>query len=83
MWVLALAWAALSLWLLMRIGLVAYVFALFTGDLFLILPITLQTSAWYFGRGALGFLLILSISLYGFRVSLGGRRLVDISAMGN
>jgi hypothetical protein len=42
---------------------------------------TLQTSAWYFGMGLTGFLIIGAIAVYGFRTSLGGRRLLDIATV--
>ena len=37
-------------------------------------PVTLDTNAWYFGRSAFVLLLLAGFALYGFVVSLGGKR---------
>ena len=37
-------------------------------------PVTLDTNAWYFGRSAFALLMLAALALYGFFVSLGGKR---------
>ncbi len=39
-------------------------------------PLTLDTSAWYFGRSLFCLLLVAAMAFYGFVVSLGGKRLL-------
>ena len=65
---------AVVLILLFRFGLLA-IGAAFYAYLFLRrVPITLDPSAWYFGRSALTLALLIAIALYGFFISLGGKR---------
>ncbi len=40
------------------------------------MPVTLDTAAWYFGRSLFALLFIAAVALYGFVVSLGGKRLL-------
>jgi hypothetical protein len=42
-------------------------------------PITFETSAWYAGYGYAALFVVGGIAFYGFRTSLGGRRLVEIA----
>jgi hypothetical protein len=37
-------------------------------------PVTLDSSAWYFGRSLFALLLLTAFALYGFFISLGGKR---------
>src|SRR5205823_2059809 len=60
--------------LLFRFGLLA-TGAAFYAYLFLRrVPITLDPSAWYFGRSTFALALLIAIALYGFFISLGGKR---------
>ena len=59
---------------LFRFGLLAYSAATFSYILLRRVPITLDPSAWYFGRSILMLALFLAISIYSFIVSLGGKR---------
>ena len=77
----ALANVALLLFVLLRIGLVATLMLACVQRLFSDYPITLQSSAWYSGIGFAALLVIAAIALYGFRVSLGGRRLLDFAGV--
>jgi hypothetical protein len=43
--------------------------------------LTLNTSAWYFGSGFAAFLMVLAITFYGFRISLGSRPLLDLAGV--
>jgi len=61
---------------LKRFGLFAFMVALFVGGLFADFPMTFQASAWYAGYGYAALGLIGAITLYGFKMSLGGRPLV-------
>jgi serine/threonine-protein kinase len=71
----------LMFFLVVRHGLLGLAIYLFISELFLFIPMTLQTSAWFFGMGLTGFLIIGAIAVYGFRTSLGGRRLLDITTV--
>jgi hypothetical protein len=42
------------------------------------LPHTLDFSAWYAGTTAVPLILLALLALYGFRASLGGRRLIEL-----
>ena len=46
-------------------------------------PIAFQPSAWYFSAGLFGLAIIAAITLYGFRTSLGSRRLLNVSRVGD
>ena len=72
---MALVGYSLSLFLLMRFGLVASVLVWFVEFSFRRILITLDTSAWYapYGFAALGILAL--IVLYSFRTSLAGQPL--------
>jgi hypothetical protein len=69
---------ALILWILMRFGLVSLVFLNFVGS-FALVPATLDSSAWYFGKGLTAVALFMIVILYAFRHSLGGRTLLGAS----
>jgi serine/threonine-protein kinase len=70
---LALIHAALIVWLLMRVGLLATIVADYVTNLFVFSPLTMHASAWYAGIGYGVLFVTALITLYGFRVSLGGR----------
>ena len=64
------------LFLLMRFGLVAVVFAWLVSDWFDTFPMTFDTSAWYSGYGYAALAIFAVFVLYAFRFSLGGRPLL-------
>jgi serine/threonine-protein kinase len=76
---LVIAGAAALLAVILRFGLVSITVAPMTGGLW-IAPITLRTSTWYSGIGYVALLATAAIAFYGFRTSLGGRRLLSPEA---
>jgi serine/threonine-protein kinase len=75
----ALVEEGLTLFVLLRFGLVAGIAGSVVFGLFLY-PITFRTSAWYAGGGYVALLFIAVLALYAFRTSLGSRRLLDLPA---
>jgi len=71
---------ALALVVLFRFGLLALAASTFTSLLIMRLPITFDTSLWYFGRSLFGVLVLAALAIYGFVIALGGKRfLPDIA----
>ena len=64
---------SLSVFLLIRFGLLAFVATGFFNTLLSNFPLTTQGSAWYAGISLAGILLMAAIALYAFYTSLGGR----------
>lgn len=62
---------------ILRFGLFAAIFASAIQDV-LRLPHTLDFSAWYAGTVTVPLLLLTLLAIYGFRTSLGGRRLIQL-----
>jgi len=62
--------------LLKRVGLGAFVVAMFVDRLFHDFPLTVHASAWYAGYGYAALAIVAAIALYGFKTSLGGRPFV-------
>ena len=71
--------ASIVVYVPMRFGLLALVTTLFFIPLLDTRPLTLDTSAWYFGVSLATLLFILAVNLAAFRISLGGRRLLSPS----
>lgn len=71
--IMALVIAALTLTVFLRFGLLAVIVAGTINNLFLVFPVALDPSRWYFARGLIPVLLCVAIALYGFRTSLGNR----------
>jgi len=70
--------SVLLFFLLMRFGLIATTFYMFTYRcIFINHPITLQASAWYSGYGYFVIAIFMAIVLYAFCYSLGGRPLIS------
>jgi serine/threonine-protein kinase len=69
--------SALGIFVLLRFGLVAFVFVTLTSYLFSVFPITLDVSAWYSGYGFAALAIYAALVLYAFRTSLGGRPLLS------
>jgi hypothetical protein len=72
--VFATIWAGV----LLRFGLLATIAIDALRRVLQSLPHTLDTSAWYMGTVTLPLILILALAVYGFRVSLGGRKLIQV-----
>jgi hypothetical protein len=68
----AILYTALALGAL-RFGLVALVVILFTVDLALNIPVTLNASSWYFTNSALALASIAAIAIWGFYIALAGQ----------
>jgi serine/threonine-protein kinase len=62
---------------MLRFGLIAAIFGYAIKSI-LRLPHTLDFSAWYAGTTAVPLVLIALLAIYGFRTSLGGRRLIQL-----
>jgi predicted Ser/Thr protein kinase len=62
---------------MLRFGLIAAIFGYATKSI-LRLPHTLDFSAWYAGTTAVPLILLALLAVYGFRTSLGGRRLIQL-----
>jgi hypothetical protein len=71
--VIGLILNALTVFLLIRLGLLSLVASVVFGTCFLSLPLTMQGSAWYAGISLTGILLMAALAFYGFYTSLGGR----------
>ena len=70
----ALVWGAV----LLRFGLVVAMVADAVLAILRAIPLTLDLSAWYAGAAAVPLLLIVLLALYGFRTSLGKRKLIRL-----
>ena len=64
--------------LLLRYGIVPLVVSIFTADLLLSNPRTLDFSAWYIPQSLLALLVVLAVAVYGFRCTVAGKRLFEI-----
>ena len=73
----AIAVGAILTVVILRFGLIAAIFSSAIQDI-LRLPHTLDFSAWYAGTAAVPLVLIALLAIYGFRISLGGRRLIQL-----
>jgi serine/threonine-protein kinase len=71
----------LSVFLLIRLGMLALVASGVFQFCFLSLPLTTQGSAWYAGISLAGILLMAAMAFYGFYTSLGGRPLFGGAAL--
>lgn len=69
----AIVWAAALTLIGSRVGLVALVAFDITQAILQGFPLTLHPSDWYFNRSVMGLTLCLSLAVYGFHTSLGGR----------
>ena len=63
----------LTLFVLIRFGLLAFATSVFLTNLINLTPITLRLSYWYAGRSLFVLLFIVALALYGFRTALAGR----------
>ena len=65
---------------LRRLGLVAFAITAFVENMFVVFPMTFQTSAWYAGYGYVALALVAVIALYGARTSLAGQPIFGATA---
>ena len=72
----ALALAAAFVFVFLRFGLLALVFAFFF-EHFLDFPLTTDPSAWYFGTSFFLMLVLAGLAVYGFRIATAGEPLVS------
>jgi hypothetical protein len=70
--------ALITLRVMVRRGLLALAVAAYAWILLRTLPPVLDTSAWYFGRFALGALVVLAFAVYGLIVSVGDKPLFGV-----
>jgi serine/threonine-protein kinase len=70
--VFVLVAAAVEIFVFVRFGLLAWVFANYFGHC-LQFPLTTDSSAWYAGTSLLVLLVLAAIAVYGFRIALAGR----------
>jgi len=61
--------------LLLRWGLLALIGEYFANNVFIAIPFTAHTSAWYFGYSIFMLAAILALAVWGFRTATAGRRL--------
>ena len=73
--------SALSIFVLLRFGLVSFLVTFFILVLFGNSPATLDSSTWYFGYGFAILTVFAAIVLYALRTSLGGRPLLTPSRL--
>jgi hypothetical protein len=73
--------AVVGVMLLTRFGLLSGVAATFVDIVIYATPITLDPSAWYFGRSLGVLIVLLAITVYGFYTSLGGKPLFIAPAL--
>jgi hypothetical protein len=57
----------------LRFGLVALAITLFTADLALNIPVTLNPSAWYFTNTTLALAAVAALAIWGFYTALAGQ----------
>jgi hypothetical protein len=60
----------------MRLGLLALAVGIFLDGLLISLPVSVNTSAWYFGDTVLALGSVVAIAAWGFWASIGGRKLL-------
>jgi hypothetical protein len=79
----ALLGTAAFLFVLVRLGLLALVVSYFVYLSFFTLPMTLSPSSWFFSIGFTAFIAVLAIAVYGFKMSIGNRHLLDFADVEN
>jgi Protein kinase domain len=72
--IFGLLYSATLFVLLFRFGLLAYGAATFAYLFTRRVPVTLDPSAWYFGRSTFAIALLFAVALYAFFISVGGKR---------
>ena len=74
--VMALVYVAFVV-LLLRYGIVPLVISIFTADVLLSAPLTLDFSVWYIAYSLVALLIVLAVAAYGFHSTVQGKRLFD------
>jgi hypothetical protein len=59
--------------LLLRVGLLAAVVAVYTSGLFIVFPVTMDLSSWYAGAGVAALLVLAALAGFGFTTAVAGR----------
>ena len=67
--------SVIHLFIILRFGLLGLIADHLFYNLLSLFPITTQMSAWYFGIGLTGLVILLAMALYAFHTSLGGQPL--------
>jgi hypothetical protein len=75
--------AALGIFIIMRCGLTALIVGMFVGFTLATTPITFDWSKWYVWHSAIPMVLIVSLAVYGFVISLGGQPLLGKDGLGD
>ena len=73
--ILPLAVVGAQLWALLRLGMLAMVAGQFSLMVLRISPLTTDLSAWYATDALLAMAIVLAVAIYGFRTTLGSRRI--------
>ena len=68
--------AAAEIFVFVRFGLLAWVFANYFGHM-LQFPLTTDSSAWYAGTSLMVLVVLAAIAIYGFRIALAGRPMLS------
>jgi hypothetical protein len=76
---LALLNAAIVVFVLVRFGVLALLFAQFFSNLILTVPFTWDFGRWYATRGVLPILLIIGAWVWGLKLALGGRPVLKLA----
>ncbi len=74
----AMVAGALLLYVMVRYGLLTFAIGAYTWSVLRVLPPMLNTSAWYFGRFALGSAVVIGLALFGLIVSVGNKPLFGV-----
>ena len=69
--------AALSGWLLVRLGLLPMVVAFFVNELVIYCPMTMNFSEWYSGPTLAVLTMVIGLAVWSFSVTLAGRPLFE------
>jgi hypothetical protein len=74
----ALAGSLVLLTVLVRFGFLALYVTAYVGIGLASFPLTFQSSLWYSGYGYAALAIVAALALFGFRTSLGGRRVFEL-----
>jgi hypothetical protein len=64
---------AIEVVILFRFGLVAYIAAMYVTNILVLLPLTLDLSAWYIGSSFFVLAVVAALAAWAFRTTLAGR----------
>jgi Protein kinase domain/zinc-ribbon domain len=77
---LGIIWLSILL-MLRRFGMFALVVGLVVQNVLVVFPMTFHLSRWYASAGLTGVVVILALTIYGFKTGLGGRPLFSAAAL--